>query len=122
MQVPDIDAILSPCGGGGLLAGCCVAAKALSPKTKVIGLVPETCVSMIKSLEAGRVTTVKTNPTLADGLAVPTVGYNSFHNIKGQLNSYTFVKSATCIRTRFASKIEHVVLITAVLAINFLAE
>ncbi|KHJ78651.1 serine/threonine dehydratase domain protein, partial [Oesophagostomum dentatum] len=81
-QVPDIDAILVPSGGGGLLAGCCVAAKALSPNTKVIGLVPESCPSMLKSLEAGKVITIKCNPTLADGLAVPTVGYNSFHTLK----------------------------------------
>ncbi|CAJ0591389.1 unnamed protein product [Cylicocyclus nassatus] len=91
-KVPDIDAILTPCGGGGLLAGCCVAAQALSPKAKIIGLVPENCVSMIKSLEAGKVTTVKTNPTLADGLAVPTVGYNSFHNIKDLVHKVIAVK------------------------------
>ncbi|RCN52061.1 putative threonine ammonia-lyase, partial [Ancylostoma caninum] len=91
-QVSDVDAILSPSGGGGLLAGCCVAAHALSPNTKVIGLVPESCPSMLKSLEAGKPTTIKSNPTLADGLAVPTVGVNAFHSLKNLVNKVIAVK------------------------------
>ncbi|KAL6741321.1 hypothetical protein Aduo_014588 [Ancylostoma duodenale] len=91
-QVSDVDAILSPSGGGGLLAGCCVAAHALSPNTKVIGLVPESCPSMLKSLEAGKPTTIKSNPTLADGLAVPTVGVNAFHSLKNLVSKVIAVK------------------------------
>ncbi|KIH60604.1 ACT domain protein [Ancylostoma duodenale] len=79
IDVSDVDAILSPSGGGGLLAGCCVAAHALSPNTK-------------KSLEAGKPTTIKSNPTLADGLAVPTVGVNAFHSLKNLVSKVIAVK------------------------------
>ncbi|VDL75432.1 unnamed protein product [Nippostrongylus brasiliensis] len=82
-QVSDVDAILTPVGGGGLVAATCVAARALSPKTKVFGFVPETCPSMLKSLEAGKPVFTRCKPTLADGLAVPLVGVNSFHTMKG---------------------------------------
>ncbi|KAK6021874.1 hypothetical protein OSTOST_12445, partial [Ostertagia ostertagi] len=82
--VKDVDAILVPSGGGGLVAGTCVAAKALSPNTKVIALVPENCPSLLKSLEAGKPVFTKSNPTLADGLAVPLVGVNSFHTLKSR--------------------------------------
>ncbi|WKY11746.1 hypothetical protein Q1695_003368 [Nippostrongylus brasiliensis] len=81
-QVSDVDAILTPVGGGGLVAATCVAARALSPKTKVFGFVPETCPSMLKSLEAGKPVFTRCKPTLADGLAVPLVGVNSFHTMK----------------------------------------
>ncbi|XGW01585.1 hypothetical protein V3C99_014034 [Haemonchus contortus] len=91
-QVGDVDAILAPVGGGGLLAGCCVAAKALSPNTKVIGLVPETVPSFIKALEAGKPVFTVSNPTLADGLAVPVVGYNSFHTVKNIVHKVIPVK------------------------------
>ncbi|VDO39397.1 unnamed protein product [Haemonchus placei] len=91
-QVGDVDAILAPVGGGGLLAGCCVAAKALSPNTKVIGLVPETVPSFIKALEAGKPVYTGSNPTLADGLAVPVVGYNSFHTVKNIVHKVIPVK------------------------------
>ncbi|VDO70473.1 unnamed protein product [Heligmosomoides polygyrus] len=91
-QVDDVDAILVPSGGGGLMAATCVAAKALSPNTKVIGLVPETCPSLLKSLEAGKPTLVKVNPTLADGLAVPLVGVNAFHTMKSIVHKVIAVK------------------------------
>ncbi|KAK5981103.1 L-threonine dehydratase catabolic TdcB [Trichostrongylus colubriformis] len=81
-QVDDVDAILVPIGGGGLLAGTCVAAKALSPTTKVIGMEPEVMPSFLKSLEAGKPVLCPSNPTLADGLAVPLVGCNAFETAK----------------------------------------
>ncbi|KAK6031959.1 pyridoxal-phosphate dependent protein [Ostertagia ostertagi] len=91
-QVKDVDAILVPSGGGGLVAGTCVAAKALSPNTKVIALVPENCPSLLKSLEAGKPVFTKSNPTLADGLAVPLVGVNSFHTLKNLVSKVIAVK------------------------------
>ncbi|KJH53397.1 pyridoxal-phosphate dependent protein [Dictyocaulus viviparus] len=91
-QVDDVDAILVPAGGGGLIAGVCVAAKALSPKTKVIGLVPETCPSLLNSLEAGKPVFTKCSATLADGLAVPLVGCNAFHSLKSIVHNVIAVK------------------------------
>ncbi|KAE9416481.1 hypothetical protein Angca_006019, partial [Angiostrongylus cantonensis] len=91
-QVSDVDAILVPAGGGGLMAGVCVASKALSPSTKVIGLVSESCPSLLKSLEAGKPVYTKCGTTLADGLAVPLVGCNSFHSLKGNVHNVIPVK------------------------------
>ncbi|KAF1329134.1 Threonine ammonia-lyase, partial [Globisporangium splendens] len=77
-QVPNVDAIVVPVGGGGLIAGIALAVKTLAPKVKVIGVEPELCASFTGALEAGHPINVPTSPTLADGLAVPCVGANAF--------------------------------------------
>eukprot|EP00127_Corallochytrium_limacisporum_P000559 Clim_evm15s18 gene=Clim_evmTU15s18 len=74
----DIDAMIIPVGGGGLIAGCAVALKTLIPSIQIIGVEPQRCASFKKALEAGRPVPVDVTPTLADGLAVPTVGSNAF--------------------------------------------
>ncbi|CAB3404710.1 unnamed protein product [Caenorhabditis bovis] len=85
-QVKDVDAILVPVGGCGLIAGVATAVKKLSPTTQVIGICSETCPALIKSLEAGQPVYTPTKPTLADGLAVPNIGYNAFASIKGKVD------------------------------------
>ncbi|KAF1772849.1 PH domain-like [Phytophthora cactorum] len=77
-QVPDVDAIIVPVGGGGLIAGVALAVKTLSPKVQVIGVEPEYCSSFTEALKAGKPVNMPTQPTLADGLAVPCVGANAF--------------------------------------------
>lgn len=78
-QVPDVDAVIIPVGGGGLIAGAGVALKALlGPRVQVIGAEPRNCPSMTGALAAGRPITVPAFPTLADGLMVPRVGTNAF--------------------------------------------
>ena len=77
-QVPDLDAILCPIGGGGLIAGVSVAVKALRPKIKVIGIESTHTRNFAAALRAGKPVTVKRRATLADGLAPLTVGSNSF--------------------------------------------
>ncbi|CAM9739906.1 unnamed protein product [Chrysoparadoxa australica] len=77
-QDPDTDYIVIPVGGGGLIAGVSLAAKTLNPGIKVLGVEPEFCSSMMKALESGEPTPVNSTPTLADGLAVPTVGANAY--------------------------------------------
>jgi len=69
-QVPDLDTIIIPVGGGGLISGVGIAAKTIKPGIKVIGVEPETYASVGKSLEQGTVTRVVNYPTFADGLAV----------------------------------------------------
>ena len=74
----DIDAIVVPVGGGGLIAGIALAVKTINPKVQIIGVEPDRCPSMAAAMAAGKVVKVPTAPTLADGLAVPTVGPRSF--------------------------------------------
>ena len=77
-QVPDLDAVVIPVGGGGLLAGVALAIKTLRPATKVIAVEAENVASFSAALKAGKPIAISTRPTLADGLAIPTVGSNAF--------------------------------------------
>src|SRR4051794_39280573 len=68
-QVPDLDAVIVPVGGGGLLAGVSFAIKSLRPGVKIIGVEAAVMPSLSQALASGRVVTVPARPTLADGLA-----------------------------------------------------
>ncbi len=67
--IPQLDALLVPTGGGGLLAGVALAARALNPKIKVFGVQSENSPAMYESFRAGRLVRVRERETLADGLA-----------------------------------------------------
>jgi threonine dehydratase len=73
-QVPDLDAVIVPVGGGGLIAGVGTAIKALRPAVRVIGVESTHAPTLRASLDAGRVTRIETRPSLADGLAVAQIG------------------------------------------------
>ena len=73
-DLPDVDIILVPSGGGGLAAGVSTLAKLLNPNVEVIGVEPTGAASMKASLEAGHVVTLPTATTIADGVAVKTPG------------------------------------------------
>jgi threonine dehydratase len=77
-QVPDVDAVIVPIGGGGLIAGVALAMKTLKPGVKIIGVEPERAASFTAALAAGKPVAVEVKPTLADGLSVPKVGENAF--------------------------------------------
>ena len=77
-QVPDVDAIVCPIGGAGLIAGLAAAVKSTRPKVKVIGVESVATASFTAALKAGRPVTIPRAPTLADGLAVLRVGENAF--------------------------------------------
>ncbi len=77
-QIHGLDAVVCPIGGGGLIAGVSLAIKTARPQVKIIGVQAEHCPGFAESLKAGKVTTVQAKPTLADGLAVPTIGARSF--------------------------------------------
>jgi threonine dehydratase len=67
-QQPELDAVVVPIGGGGLISGIGIAVKALSPRTRVVGVEVEASCPFTKSLEAGRLVTIDVRPSLADGL------------------------------------------------------
>ncbi len=77
-QVRDADALVCPIGGAGLIAGLAVAAKALRPRLKIIGVESMATASFTAALKAGRPVTIPRRATLADGLAVLRVGDNAF--------------------------------------------
>lgn len=67
-EVPDLDVIIAPVGGGGLLSGTSIATKGISTRTKVIGAEPELADDAFRSLQAGTVMPPPTTTTIADGL------------------------------------------------------
>jgi threonine dehydratase len=77
-QVPDLEAVIVPVGGAGLLAGVSLAVKSLRPQAKIIAVEAESVASFSAALEAGKPTKIAMHPTLADGLAIPQVGANAF--------------------------------------------
>jgi threonine dehydratase len=77
-QVADVDLIVVPVGGGGLIAGVSLAIKTLRPQTQIIAVEAENVASFSAALDAGKPAPIKTRPTLADGLAIPQVGDNAF--------------------------------------------
>ena len=70
-DLEDVDAIVVPVGGGGLLSGIAVAVKHFKPSVQVFGVEPEGAQALRKSLDAGRVTPIDAPKTIADGLAAP---------------------------------------------------
>jgi threonine dehydratase len=81
-QIPDLEAVVIPVGGAGLIAGVSLAIKTLRPKAKVIAVEAENVASFSAALEAGKPTKIAMHPTLAEGLAIPQVGANAFEIAK----------------------------------------
>ena len=77
-QVPALDAVIVPVGGGGLIAGVSLAIKSLRPEIQVIGVEAAVMPSFTQALAAGQVVTCPARPTLADGLATTRLGPNAF--------------------------------------------
>src|SRR5437764_12216525 len=77
-QVKDVDAVIVPVGGAGLLAGVSLAVKTLRPQPKIIAGEAENVSSFSAAMKAGEPIKIALQPTLADGLAIPQVGANAF--------------------------------------------
>ena len=85
-QSPVPDAMLVPIGGGGLIAGCAIALQELHPSAKMIGVEPAHYASMSHALTVGRPVSFPGKPSLADGLAVKSVGKLPFAIVKERLH------------------------------------
>ena len=85
-ELPLVDYILVPIGGGGLATGVSTLAKLLNPKIKVIGVEPAFANCMQESMKAGKVVTLPSVNTIADGTAVKTPGTNIFPFIQKNLD------------------------------------
>ena len=85
-ELPTVDYILVPIGGGGLATGVSTLAKLLNPNIKVIGVEPAEAACMKASLSAGKVVTLDSANTIADGTAVQTPGTKIFPYIQKNLD------------------------------------
>ncbi|HAG03845.1 MAG TPA: threonine ammonia-lyase [Lachnospiraceae bacterium] len=77
-QIPDLDAVIVPVGGGGLISGVAFAIKSLNPKCKVYGVQAEGAPSMFNALRNDKIETLSSVKTIADGIAVKTPGELTF--------------------------------------------
>lgn len=90
-QLEDIDYIITPIGGGGLISGIALAAKFLKPSVKIIGVEPEGAKSMKASVEVGRLATLPKVSTVADGVAVKTPGEKTFSIVQSLVDEIVTV-------------------------------
>jgi threonine dehydratase len=77
-DVTALDMLVAPCGGGGLLSGCAMAAKGVNPNCHVIGIEPQLADDATKSFHTKTLHTVKNPPTIADGTRTPSLGKITF--------------------------------------------
>jgi threonine dehydratase len=97
-DVPDLDAVIVPIGGGGLIAGVGTAIKALRPQVRVIGVEPEHAASMNASIKQGKPVKISMLPTLADGLAVAEVGSLCLEITRNVMDQLVLVDEAQIAR------------------------
>ncbi len=90
-EVRDLDALVVPIGGGGLISGCSIAAHALRPGIRIFGVEPETAADTYLSLQAGRRVEVPNPPTIADGLRSPMPGEITFPIIREHVEEVLLV-------------------------------
>jgi threonine dehydratase len=94
-QTPDVEAIVVPVGGGGLIAGIGTAVKALRSDVRIIGVEAENAASLVAAIAAHGPVDVALKPTLADGLAVSRIGVHSFAALQGVVDRVVTVDEAS---------------------------
>lgn len=81
-EMPDVDAIFVPIGGGGLISGVALAAKKLNPNVKIYGVQASGAPSMFNSIKDDKIMRLENVSTIADGIAVKEPGENTFNYVK----------------------------------------
>ncbi len=105
-ELPTVDYILVPIGGGGLACGVSTLAKMLNPKIKIIGVEPANAACMKQSIQEGKIVTLQNANTIADGTAVKTPGEKIFPYVKENLDEIITIDDDELIVT-FLDMIEN---------------
>jgi len=100
-DLPDVDEIYLPIGGGGLAAGILIAIKTKNPKIKVIGVQSKSFPSMKESFESGSLKSVDGSRTIADGISVKKPGQLTFSIIKELIDDIVLVDDSQIIKAMF---------------------
>ncbi|MGH7313783.1 MAG: threonine ammonia-lyase [Candidatus Rokuibacteriota bacterium] len=90
-EVPDLDALVAPVGGGGLMAGCSTVARALRPGMAIFGVEADTANDTYLSLHKGERVTIPPPPTIADGIRLTTPGELTFPILKRHVTDIVLV-------------------------------
>jgi len=96
-DVPDLDYLLTPVGGGGLIAGCATAAKAMRPSVHVIGVETEPANDAWQSLRTGKRVTIPVPDTIADGIRTTCLGAITFEIMQKLVDDIALVADADVI-------------------------
>ena len=117
-DVGPLDCLIAPLGGGGLLSGCAVAAKALSPGCSIIGVEPEAGNDGQQSLRCGRIVHIDTPNTIADGAQTQHLGRYTFPILQQHVDDILTVSDDALVTTMsfFASRMKMIVEPTGCLA------
>jgi threonine dehydratase len=97
-DVPDLDYLLTPVGGGGLIAGCATAAKAMRPGVHVIGVETEPANDAWQSLRTGQRVTIPVPDTIADGIRTTCLGVYTFEIMQRLVDDIALVADADVIK------------------------
>ncbi len=101
-EVSDLDLVLAPCGGGGLLSGTAIACRGLQPQCRAIGVEPELADDATRSFRTGKLHTVHNPPTIADGTRTPSLGEITFPLVREYVhNMITVSEDSICEAVRF---------------------
>ena len=98
-DIPDLDVVLVPIGGGGLIAGCSMAIKAINPRVTIIGVEAAGAPGMKRSVEAGRVVTLEEVGPMIDGLVVRRVGEYPLHVCRAFVDDIVLVGESAIFDT-----------------------
>ncbi|MFX3623569.1 MAG: threonine ammonia-lyase [Ectobacillus sp.] len=98
-QLPDVEAVVCPVGGGGLIAGVAMAIKEQNPSVKVYGVQSLACAGMKQSLQEQKVVAVEGGPTMADGIAVKRPGELTFELIRRYVDDIVCVDEMEIARS-----------------------
>jgi len=93
-DVPSLDVLVTPVGGGGLMAGCSTVARSLFPGIQIFGVEADTANDTYLSLQKGERVTIPPPPTIADGIRSPTPGALTFPILKQNLTGIALVSDA----------------------------
>lgn len=98
-EVPDLDYLFAPLGGGGLLSGTLLSAKALAPNCKVYGVEPEVGNDAQQSLRKGEIVKIATSKTIADGAQTQAIGDITFAIIRRDVTDIITANDAQLVET-----------------------
>jgi threonine ammonia-lyase medium form len=98
-DMPDLDFLITPVGGGGLISGCATAAKVMQPNVRVIGVETEPANDAWQSLRAGKRVTIPVPDTIADGIRTTSLGIITFKIMQRLVEDIVLVTDADVIET-----------------------
>ncbi len=100
-ETGSLDLLLVCCGGGGLLSGCAIAARVLSPECRVVGVEPEKADDATRSFRTGTLQKIENPDTIADGVRTPSLGEYTFPLVLRHVDEMVTVSEEAILRAMF---------------------